>query len=929
MPLVCRSCLRVNPVVARYCYHDGVALDGAKLGGGPIAVGAQPFLSPFVFPSGRICRNFDELALACDTDWIAARDLLKQGFLERFLGNLGRVDLALAARQAAAAPSLDRGLNDFLGKLPASTRDPAKLSVQPLEISLGVLTADSRSFSLILENRGMGLLYGSVSTLDTPWLAIGDTTNSPNKLFECRHDQTLSIHVIGKMLRASPKPIEGKLLILSNGGNASATVRIERPVKPYPDGLFAGCRSPRELAQKAKVAPRDAATVFEQGGVQKWYESNGWLYPVQGPSSSGIGAVQQFFEALGLVTPPKVEISERQVQLFGEPGAALEHDLQLRTAEKRPVYAHAVTDVPWLSIGRIVLTGASARVPLRVTAVPPIPGQQLRARVQVVSNGNQKFAVDVSLTITGSPRRQSRFDSIPVASIAVVPPSGPVLDIMPSNGAPLKTSNNAISYPAGPPPLPPAIKSVSYVTQPPPLRRTAVAPADEPVAAAPQESPGILKHFIVPLLLVLGLIGMLIHDYLVEPEQGPQTAMSMSIDPKPLLAVKFHQGNERGSRLLRENNTMRFGLTMLTEQDAFRKNKKLTFDELGRTNNTCLRIDGKDYLFGERPGLWLARSEPLDVNPLLGHPPEGAKSVWTLNDTLTRNVMIEVTQIIEIIPGAQSLKMDTCLVHYKIANKDGAPHRVGLRFLLDTYIGANDGVPFTIPGTPGLCDTLQVFNTPSEVPDYIEALENNNLSHPGTIARLQFRLGKTLEAPSRVILGGWPDEGLRRLPGNPQIHAAGPATMWDVPEVSMRALHDSPLRLETNEQVPPDSAVTMYWTVQPLAPGASREVGFAYGLGNVASDEAGHLGLSVAGRLVPGGEFTLNALVNQPSSGEKLTLTLPAGFTLVEKRDLTLAVPAPPAGGERRQSSVSWKIRAARRGNTGSRFDRAFRGSRV
>src|SRR5580704_10096487 len=69
MGRVCRTCSRVNPPEAFYCYYDGVVLDGHALNDGPIAVGAQPFLTPFVFPSGRACRNFDELVLACDTEW--------------------------------------------------------------------------------------------------------------------------------------------------------------------------------------------------------------------------------------------------------------------------------------------------------------------------------------------------------------------------------------------------------------------------------------------------------------------------------------------------------------------------------------------------------------------------------------------------------------------------------------------------------------------------------------------------------------------------------------------------------------------------------------------------------------------------------------------------------------------------------------------
>src|SRR5262245_56763061 len=99
MTLLCRHCSRCNPEDAIYCYWDGHAL-GAGGNGAPVAVGAQQFLSPFVFPSGRICRSFDELVLASQDLWNEARDLLQKGYLGGFLGGIGRADLAGAASQA-------------------------------------------------------------------------------------------------------------------------------------------------------------------------------------------------------------------------------------------------------------------------------------------------------------------------------------------------------------------------------------------------------------------------------------------------------------------------------------------------------------------------------------------------------------------------------------------------------------------------------------------------------------------------------------------------------------------------------------------------------------------------------------------------------------------------------------------------------------
>src|SRR5258707_12993995 len=99
------------------------------------------------------------------------------------------------------------------------------------------------------------------------------------------------------------------------------------------------------------------------------------LFRSQGPSSSGLGAVQQFFEALGLTPPPKVDISERSVALRGDPGQPLRHALEVKAKEKRPVYAHAVSNQPWLEVGRAKLNGRTAPIPLVVPSVPDRQGE--------------------------------------------------------------------------------------------------------------------------------------------------------------------------------------------------------------------------------------------------------------------------------------------------------------------------------------------------------------------------------------------------------------------------------------------------------------------------------------------------------------------------------------------------------------------------
>lgn len=942
MTLVCRNCSRINPPEAQYCYWDGAVLDGRAPAGGPIAVGAQPFLSPFVFPSGRQCRNFDELVLACYGEWKEALDLLRQGYLESFLGGLGRADLALAAKQAARTADADRGLDQLLNKLPCGNREPPKLFAQPLEVNLGQIARNGdRRFVLHLENQGMGLLQGTVACDNTAWLILGEGTGSPRKVFQCLHEFTLPVQVHGKALRAGNKTLEGRLTIESNGGAAVVVVRADVPVQPFPEGVLAGAISPRQVAEKAKANPKGAAPLFEKGAVAAWYESNGWIYPVQGPASSGLGAIQQFFEALGLVKAPVVEISETKIHLHGAPGAALEHVLQVRAQEKRPVFAHATTGAPWLQIGRIILEGRTARVPVKVPNVPARPGEQLQGKVQVTANGGQRFLVEVALSIGG--RLAAHVERVPggVLDMDQVLASMPVL-----TAADVVSEIDTVPEVAAiaEAPAPPRRHEMLDFGPATPARRSGKRGNGDDDSERKnqrireQTSGGILKHLLPLSCLAVLLFAVVAHDLWLIARQSifGGEADNGLLDANPRIAIRFHDGPKGDLRGGTKedpmpNPSMRFGLVRLGEKDAQNPEgglKKLTFDEWGRSNNTVLLVDGGQYLFGERnpgnpelgfdlrdpPGEWVEMKAKLQ-GETAGRPRDGLASTWWLPGRKLR-----VTQEVEIVPGAQSRLLDTCLVRYILENRDTLDHRVGIRFLLDTFIGKNDGVPFTIPGATDLCDTKMRFDRPERVPDFIQALERDDLRDPGTVAYLQFRIGTNVEAPSRVLLGGWPNPVLRDM-GVPEARAQ--LTGWDVPFISIkeRIRVDRNRRRETVEAN--DSAVTMYWGEQRLEAGKSRVVGFTYGLGSVDTRESGgHLLLTVGGRLVPKVEFTLTALVHDPKADEKLTLELPAGL-VAEGQEKERTVPAVPPGASRPDSPVTWRLRAAKEG----KFELAVRSS--
>jgi hypothetical protein len=810
------------------------------------------FQSPFTFPSGKSCRDFDELGLACQDNWAETLELLQQGYLENFLGNLGRADLALAAREAARFPDRDRGLDQLLARMPGNAIEPPRLEVEPTEVNLGQMKpGEDRELELHLANKGMRLLYGSVTCDNCVWLGLGDAPGATEKLFQFTHDLDLSLHVRGKLLQASRKPHEGRLLIESNGGTATVIVRADVPVKPFPDGLLAGAQSPREVADLAKEHLRshlkETAALFENGAVAQWYRDNGWTYPVHGPVAEGAAAVQQFFDALGLSRPPRVEISDETVTLRGHVGVPLEYVVEVTAHERRPIYAHGTSDQPWLEVGRARLDPRSAglTIPLVVPAVPDREGETLRANVTIVANGKQRLTVPVTLEVGGNLN------------------FGPV---------------------------PPGLGAVDIITAPEPPK---------PVLAKPQPEP-VLSHSKVPVLgkqwlhaIPAVALGLALFVVVLLDLRGPLKSSALNAesgesawileDPEPRIGVSF-------------NKRRRFGIQMLKERDPTEpeKNKRLTLGEDGWSNNTCIRLDGHENLFGQEPGEWARDPETRRSLKVIEWKVKN-RHRWTSTWNYSQEKVL-VRQTVEIVPNMQTHVLDTCLVHYRIDNHDTVSHKVGLRVMIDTFIGANDGVPFVIPGQPGLLETKKVFGQ-KEIPDYIEALERPNLTDPGTIAHMGLKLAPDikiqrddpeLDALVRLVVCRWPDNKDKRW-------------KWDYE--AMNAVPEKK-----------DSCVVLYWDEELMEPGANRSMAFTYGLGRMSSSGAGSLGLTVGGSFQPGKVFTVTAYVKEPKEGQKVKLILPGSLTLAPRDGDEEQMEEKVVEQSKDYSQVSWRVKANQEG---------------
>ena len=402
MTTVCPACSKANPATASYCYYDGRHLSNED-DEGPVQAGTLPFPMPFYFPDGQSCANFNQLALACDARWDEARALLADGTWPSFFSAMGRLDLAVAAKQAVKEPDLDVGLSQLLEKFPADALRRPQLALPSTEENLGTLAPGTdHRFELVISNRGLLVLRG-MATTDCEWLSLGDGTGAALKMFQTRGVYTLPVRVHGNKLRAGRKPLQGEIVIDTNGGAIKLPVRADIPVRPFPSGThandaLAGVKSPRELALKAKTHPQEAAVLFEQGAVKAWYASNGWTYPVEGTQASGKSAVQQFFEALGLTKPPLLEINTERLVCQGKVGQRLTLRVKIRTKESRVVYAQAWSNQNWIIAEPGKSQGNQVTILLQIE-VPPCPGETVHADVTIEGNGKQQFVVPVTLTV--------------------------------------------------------------------------------------------------------------------------------------------------------------------------------------------------------------------------------------------------------------------------------------------------------------------------------------------------------------------------------------------------------------------------------------------------------------------------------------------------------------------------------------------------
>jgi hypothetical protein len=262
---------------------------------------------------------------------------------------------------------------------------------------------------------------------------------------------------------------------------------------------------------------------------------------------------------------------------------------------------------------------------------------------------------------------------------------------------------------------------------------------------------------------------------------------------------------------------------------------KLTFSQDGATSNTRL-------VLGRRRPLLCELECVQQAGRVRG---TGLVGVW-------RSGSLRVTRRLTYVTGPTTQVADTVRVDYVLWNGGRRRRRVGLREMIDTLIGNNDGVPFVVPGRQGIL-THSASYEDAGVPDYIQALEREDPVDPGAIVHLTLR-GGDATPPDRLVIDRWP----------------GSQAGWSFYRGAGKGWGR-------------DSAVGLYWEPRLLAAGELWRITYFYGLGGLSSVASGNRRLSLSFPRRPGlGErFHVSARVFDPKPGEVATLEVPRGVALL------------------------------------------------
>jgi hypothetical protein len=241
-------------------------------------------------------------------------------------------------------------------------------------------------------------------------------------------------------------------------------------------------------------------------------------------------------------------------------------------------------------------------------------------------------------------------------------------------------------------------------------------------------------------------------------------------------------------------------------QKAFDNNLPLLYrEDAARSNGTSfttVRIDGKDFIFGQEYG-WFGIDTKLH-EPVVSEQNRLLTIAWDIKGyTITQKVSISI--------DPSNPRAGNIGISYDVKNNNAAAGKVGIRLLLDNALGSEIDSPYVLvdPTQPTIVETEY---SGDNLPQQIRYVDSLSASDKMAYAMLSGWSGNNNVNVDKVIVGHWVNLANTRYDYTPN------------PNVDFTNY--------SNKYLVPDTATAYYWNEKSIEPGQVRISEMLYGIGN-------------------------------------------------------------------------------------------------
>ncbi len=218
------------------------------------------------------------------------------------------------------------------------------------------------------------------------------------------------------------------------------------------------------------------------------------------------------------------------------------------------------------------------------------------------------------------------------------------------------------------------------------------------------------------------------------------------------------------------------------------------------TSFTTVRIDGKDYIFGQDYGIFgiTAQKATTTVDAVNN----AVYTEWTIKD-------IKITQMAFLSRTDNTMSTGNISLAYKVENNSSEAHSVGIRVMMDNALGPVDAPVTMVESELAPVTKESEFFKGREPGDFIRYIDN--YENPVKEAFIMFDPVYS-DKPDRMLVGHWYNLA---------------STKWDY-------AHDANMAFSSgfNDYAVADTATALYWEAETLNPKAVMNRTFLYGVGD-------------------------------------------------------------------------------------------------